>query len=51
MTDDNVLTLKTPARVRTRPLAAPTKKTAAMLSKNATEALLIKIAAPSSFNS
>lgn len=37
------MSLKTPARVRTRPLPAPTRNTAAMLSRNATEALLSSI--------
>ena len=37
------MSLKTPARVRTRPLPAPTRKTAAMFNKNATDALLRRI--------
>lgn len=34
------MSLKTPARVRTRPLPAPTRKTAAILSRKAMNALL-----------
>ena len=37
------MSLKTPASVRTRPLPALTRNTAAMLSRNATEALLRRI--------
>ena len=37
------ISLNTPASVRTRPLPAPTRKTAAILSKNATDALLRRI--------
>ena len=48
--DDTVLmerTLKTPASVSKSPLPALTKNTAAMLSKNATDALVIMINGPS----
>lgn len=37
------ISLKTPARVRTRPLPALTRKTAATLRRNATKALLKRI--------
>ncbi len=37
------ISLKTPASVRTRPLPAPTRNTAATLSRNATKALLRRI--------
>lgn len=44
-------TLKTPAKVRTNPLAAPTKNTAATFNRNATEALLTRMPTPRSFSS
>lgn len=44
-------TLNTPASVSTRPLATPTKKTAAMFSKKATSALLKKMAKPTFLSS
>lgn len=39
-------TLKTPASVRTRPLPAPTRNTAATFSKNAIPALEMRIRGP-----
>lgn len=41
-----VLTLKTPARVRTSPDEAPMRKTAATLSENAIDALAARISGP-----
>jgi len=47
----NKMSLKTPASVRTNPLPAPTRNTAATLSKKATEALEIRINGPIRANS